>query len=400
MSLLLDALKQAEENKKKSAVKVEPSVPLESNSSLELEADELTLKPTPEMSLLEEGAEECTHHEVSAVKSSAAVTEPMPKPAIVEPFVRSNKTAQVDVLGVGKKKEKPNYYKKVLIGFLLLLITGVSSLFLLEPPPATDSSYKDILAAQKKKQAKLVPLVVTEPVAEPAVDEPQIVDKIIAKADTVELQEPPEPSRDDAAIKISKKTTSSATLSKLERAYQALLGHELERAGHLYQQVLAAQPKQIDALLGLANIASQHKNQQQARRLYEKVLRLDATNNTAQIGLLQTYEAQDVMSQQQVLEELITKQPDNPEAYLGLGHALSEQGRWKAAQEAYFKAFSLNPKNTVYAYNLGVSLDSLGQYQAAKTFYQKALSLNQLAAKPLNLERVSNRLMELSNADD
>jgi len=397
MSLLLDALKQAEENKKKSAVKIEPSAPLKSNSALQLEGNEPIAASKPEISLLEPELTLSKPSEPEIDEAKVEIAEAVKQSEVVEPSAAIIKPDVIDVLAVGKKPAQPAAYKKLVIVLLLVLVAGVISLFLLEDKLAPVSSYKETLAAQKEKPAQLAPPVIVEPIVEPLPIEPVAVDKeVVTVDDDVQLSHV-EPEI-VAAIKITKRATSSIVLNNLERAYKALLGHELDRAWSLYQQVLAAQPRQVDALLGLANIASQRQNKQQARALYEKVLQLDAANNTAQIGLLQTFATQDVFSRQQVLEDLITKQPDNPEAYLALGHALSEQAKWKVAQQMYFKAFSLNPKNTVYAYNLAVSLDSLGQYKAAISYYEKSLSLNDLAAKPLNLERVSNRLMELSNA--
>jgi len=201
-----------------------------------------------------------------------------------------------------------------------------------------------------------------------------------------------------AAIVIKRKRMSSTVMIHLNEAYDALLGNDLSHAERVYKRVLKQRPKQLDALLGLANIESQRGLISSARELYEKVLRIDETNSIAQIGLLQTYGQQDAMSRQQILEELISKYEGNSEAHLALGHALAEQSKWKAAQSSYFKAFSLSPSNTVYAYNLAVSLDRLEQYQAAITYYKKALSLNKQASKPLNLERVMNRLIELEKS--
>jgi len=392
MSLLLDALKQAEENKQKATVTAAPAASSEASLVLQLAGNEPASAAEPDISLLEVESAPIKPVEPEIEPVKVGVTEQVQRAS-----VGATKPAQVDVLAVGKKPTQSSLSKQIIVGLLLLLAAGVASLFLLEQPSAPVSSYQDTLAAQKKKPAKLRQLVIAAPVVERVVSESLASELIPAE---VAVAKPFEPSRAEGAIKITKRTRSSALLSQLERAYQALLGHELERAENLYQQVLASQTQQVDALLGLANIASQRQNPQRARALYEKVLRLDATNNTAQIGLLQTYASHDVISQQQVLEELIAKQPNNPAAYLALGHALSEQSKWKAAQQAYFKAFSLHPKNTVYAYNLAVGLDSLGQYKAAKTYYQKALDLNQLAVKPLDLQRVSNRLMELSNVDD
>jgi tetratricopeptide (TPR) repeat protein len=154
-------------------------------------------------------------------------------------------------------------------------------------------------------------------------------------------------------------------------------------------------PKQIDALLGLANIEARQGAVQRARELYEKVLVQEGTNTVAQVGLLQTYSDKSPLAKQQVLENLSSKYPSNVNILMALGQSYSVQSKWIKAQETYFKCFSLQPTNASFAYNLGVSLDQLGKTSAAITYYKKALGLNQTAFNPIDMSAVTQRLQEL-----
>ena len=401
MSLLLDALKQAEDNKKKANTGLESDVVAKPDSGLTLANNETASNtPTIEISLAEQTPAPVQVEAEADVNKMASdsLSSKAEKPAKANDRQTRRLNRQpsaVDVLAVGQKKSAGSRYKLMGIAVLLLLLLGVASLYWLEQQQmAQDIAYKKLVSA--KRQQAVVPLVAEEtppllaeqPVPQLKVEDKSPIKPFIKPAAIVPLDDKP-------AIVITKSRESSGLLRQLKEAYAAALKGDMSRAQLLYQQVLSDQPKQLDALLGLAYIASQQHDMQRARELYEKVLRLDETNNIAQIGVLQTLSQQDPISRQQVLEALVAKQPTNPESQLALGHVLSEQGKWAAAQKAYFKAHSLNPNNTVMAYNLAVSLDSLGQFKAAETYYETALLLNNKAINPLDLERVNNRLKEL-----
>ena len=142
-------------------------------------------------------------------------------------------------------------------------------------------------------------------------------------------------------------------------------------------------------------IYSHENNQQEARRLYERVLFIDDANTVAQLGLLHTYQEDESFERTSVLQELSSKYPENSQIAISLGHELGKQAKWLDAQKAYFKAFSLDPSNAIYAYNLAVSLDQLEKYSAAKSFYDKALDLNKQSPSALNTSAVKNRLDQL-----
>jgi len=401
MSLLLDALKQAEANKKKADSPVDAVAMPVNLSELALEENQ-----APPVVTIDEPVTSQDESQVEMKKTEPSGAEPL-EPVADKPTIAAKKQPPVDVFSIGKKPMQKTAYKKLGVVLLVLLVVAVISLFLLPQEEVAGISYKDQVAAQRQAEAEKREINKAAEVAPAAVDSIHATNKLkLVEQMVLPSRKTEEPSplnetiENPAAIIIKRKRMPSTVLSQLNEAYDALLGNDLLQAERVYKRVLKQRPKQLDALLGLANIESQRGFSSSARELYEKVLRIDETNSIAQIGLLQTYDQQDAMSRQQVLAELISKYESNPEAHLALAHALAEQSKWKAAQASYFKAFSLSPNNTVYAYNLAVSLDRLEQYPSAVTYYKKTLSLNKLAAKPLSLARVRNRLIELEKSNE
>ena len=161
----------------------------------------------------------------------------------------------------------------------------------------------------------------------------------------------------------------------LMQAYEALQSGDLARAKVLYEQVLQAEPRNIDALLGSGAIALNEGHVEDASRYYQRVLELDPRNSYAQAGLISIVGGADLQASESRLKQLIARDP-SAFLYFSLGNLYAEQGQWPSAQQAYFQAYQMQQDNPDYAFNLAVGLEHLGQNRLALDYYRKALDLS------------------------
>lgn len=188
---------------------------------------------------------------------------------------------------------------------------------------------------------------------------------------TLPTVEPPprRPAPAPATRPVFQPDTQSTVLSQAYAAYQR---GALAEAQRLYSQI-AARGRNVDALLGLAAIASAQKRDADAQNLYRDVLEIDPLNATAQGALLDLLGNTDNQATESRLKMLIEREP-SPHLYQTLGNLYADQKRWTDAQAAYFEAYRSAPDNADYAFNLAISLDQLHQFAVARTYYEKALA--------------------------
>lgn len=190
------------------------------------------------------------------------------------------------------------------------------------------------------------------------------------------------------------KLQASERQDPLKSAYRALSAGNLNQAEQGYQSVLAQHPHEKDALLGLAVIAQRKQQNERATELYRQVLREDLGNAAAAAGLVSLSVHADPVAAESQVRELIDLKPNAPEFHYALGGVLARQLRWGEAQQAYFRAYSLEPGRSLYAYNLAVTLDRLHQSAAALSYYEKAAQLDN--DPMLNQATIQQRIQELS----
>jgi len=182
----------------------------------------------------------------------------------------------------------------------------------------------------------------------------------------------------------------------LEQAYQAFLRNDLAAAREGYQRVLAREPANRDALLGLAAIDVRGGHLDAAESRYLKLIEIDPRDSQAVASLIALRGPLDPVASESRLKTLIASQPEAAHLYFSLGNQYAQQSRWSEAQAAYFKAYSVDPENADYAFNLAVSLDQLRQRKLALEFYQRALALADRRAASFPPAQARARVQELS----
>jgi Flp pilus assembly protein TadD len=201
---------------------------------------------------------------------------------------------------------------------------------------------------------------------------------------------------DDNVVVRPPPATAGAPSVTLMQAWQALNQGRFEEARNLYQEVLQAEPQNVDALLGLAAIDTREGNSEQAARHYAHALELEPRNSTAQAGLISLIGQADPRLSETRLKQLIAREPTGF-LYFALGNLYARQGQWPQAQPAYFQAYELQPDNPDYAYNLAVGLEHVGQAKIALNYYRRALELSSLRGHAgFDQARVQERIGQLS----
>jgi tetratricopeptide (TPR) repeat protein len=169
-----------------------------------------------------------------------------------------------------------------------------------------------------------------------------------------------------------------------------------DAARQLYGDVSRSDPRNINALLGLAAIARQEGRTEDASRLYMSVLDLEPRNAYAQTGLIGIMGRADPLASESRLKQLITRDP-SAALYFTLGNLYGDQARWAEAQQAYFQAHQLEAGNPDYTYNLAVSLEHIGQPKLAVNFYRQAVDQAQARGRAgFNLAQAQDRIRQLA----
>jgi tetratricopeptide (TPR) repeat protein len=234
---------------------------------------------------------------------------------------------------------------------------------------------------------KVPPQPIVQAPAAPAPIEPlpsalllkEAADEAAATAARAKPPAPPPPPPEEAArssntIVVSTGSSEPVLSPLLTEAYAALQSNQLESARSLYQKLLATEPKNKDALLGLAAIAARQGNAGEATRLYLQILELDPRHALAQSGLIALLGRADPLAAETRLKQLIAREP-SAYLYFTLGNLYADQPQWASAQQAYFQAHHLDPANPDYAYNLAVALEHVSQPKLALGFYRRAVQL-------------------------
>jgi len=183
----------------------------------------------------------------------------------------------------------------------------------------------------------------------------------------------------------------------VEAGYSAYQAGDLARARAEYQQVLAEEPGNRDALLGIAAVNVRAGRYEAAEAVYQRLLQADPRDAQAQAALIALRGGRvEPIAAESRLKSLLAADPGAHVLNFTLGNQLAQQGRWAEAQQEYFKAFAAEPDNADFAYNLAVSLDHLRQGKLALEYYQRAVALAKARGASFDLAAAERRAAQLA----
>ena len=249
----------------------------------------------------------------------------------------------------------------------------------IEPPPASSpaAAAMPTLPSPPPRAARVEPVQpprVAEPAAAPAAESgtAATAQPKVARAETPER------------LHLERSVDRPRVPANVTEGWRALREGDLGNARRSYEAALLADPLSVDSHLGIATVEARAGNRSVAALHYRRALELDPRNATALAGLAALAEGAAPEAVEGQLREDVVRFPDSAALQFALGTHYAGLGRWGEAQAAFFEAHRLDPANADVLYNLAVSLDHIGQARVAADFYRRAIEAS--AGQPVQFD--------------
>jgi tetratricopeptide (TPR) repeat protein len=177
--------------------------------------------------------------------------------------------------------------------------------------------------------------------------------------------------------------------------YRLLQAGNLSAAKGAYMEALQSDPRNADALHGIAAIALRQGKTEEAEAAYQRILEANPADPTALAAMVGLSGQGDPVAGESRMKSLLAAQGELPVVNFALGNLYARQQRWSDAQQAYFKAVTADANNPDYLFNLAVSLDQLHQAKLAAQYYGQALSAADGRAAAFDRALAARRMREL-----
>lgn len=181
----------------------------------------------------------------------------------------------------------------------------------------------------------------------------------------------------------------------LIRGFDAFNRGDLSVAQTEYERARKSDPRNTDALHGLAAIAVRQGRVDEAERLYRQLAETDPHDTVALSALINMRGQTDPGAAESRLKSLAADQPELAAPHFSLGNLYARHGRWNDAQQAYFRAFNAEPDNPDILYNLAISLEHLHQNKLAAQYYAQAIAAAQSRPAGFDKAQAAARLQTL-----
>lgn len=202
------------------------------------------------------------------------------------------------------------------------------------------------------------------------------------------------PANRDAAVSFQRTPQASAS-SPAQRAFEAYQSGDFELARQRYREALRSEPKNTDVLNALGMLALRDGQTDVAERSFRQTLTVNPKDALANSQLAVLYGEGDAVSAESRLRNLIANQPESASAHFALGSLMARQSRWREAQQMFFQAHTLDGGDADTLFNLAVSLDRLQQGRLALQYYERALAAQTTRPAAFDRDAVRRRVQSL-----
>ena len=197
------------------------------------------------------------------------------------------------------------------------------------------------------------------------------------------------------APKSNDATSLSSKPGKLDADIYLRAAHFAEQAGNYidaeakYQQALKVEPKNVDAILGLARLHNQQENSQQAIATYQQAIKLHPKNAKVYNDFGLCYgQRREFAPAQQMLQKAVELEPGKTNYRMNLAVVLVDMGR---PADAFQCIAAVQPPGVAH-YNLACLFEERGQHD------QAADQLHQALAKDPSLTPARELLAQLGGS--
>ena len=204
---------------------------------------------------------------------------------------------------------------------------------------------------------------------------------------------------ESTGIKISVSRPRLDTPYELTRAYDALMVGDSEGAVEIYQSVLAIEPRNQDALFGLAATYQRAGETDKARLLYVELLKINPQHREALNNFLMILSQENPQAALYEMQKLAQRNPDFSPLIAQIAMLYEKLGEHALARREMLRAIQLSPENLVYKYNLAVMLDRQNQSADAIALYQLLIDASLRGeAIPVPIAGIQERMTYLQTA--
>ena len=425
MSLLLDALKKAADDKQKAAQDRPTEETSNPNPVVTEKEPELTLQAGDDEVQSSEETEELTldvldadvtEPEVAKIKADDDLQleqDSHPDSPEQKSYTVSDEALSMLIYKTNRdfKKSRRLIIAGVMMFSLAILVSGAAYYYMDMQSEIANLERKHQIAMQSmqsktnKEKAPVQSEIIRNLVSEADLDDKvryakkRIVEK---PARQQSLQQSPAVAsgkvRNEAGTVSFQKTNKTDPITeKLDQAWQAYDDGRYDSAKDLYIEVLNSEESNRDALLGLGAIAVIEKDYVAARDIYMSLLKQDPRDPIA-IAAISSLQSDGVSlpEDERFLQNMLLKNPNAAHLNFALGNVYAQQEKWKSAQQSYFNAWQQDIENADYIFNLAVSLDQLGKPEQALNLYRDSLSKSNNKQVSFSREDVKQRITELS----